>query len=170
MNKQTHASEPTVSPTRIKLGFVIFVVGFLSPLLIPVVKAIQMPTGWKVAISGALAVGVPEIFSLVAVAVMGKAGFKALKTTVFKWVKKQAPPDVVGRARYRIGLAMFVLPILFGWLAPYAPHLIPGYASHRLAVNLSGDVMLISSLFVLGGDFWDKVRSLFIHKAKAVLY
>jgi hypothetical protein len=27
--------------------------------------------------------------------------------------------------------------------------------------------MLISSLFVLGGDFWDKVRGLFIYEAKS---
>jgi len=27
--------------------------------------------------------------------------------------------------------------------------------------------MLILSFFVLGGDFWDKVRALFLHDAKA---
>jgi hypothetical protein len=27
--------------------------------------------------------------------------------------------------------------------------------------------MLFASLFVLGGDFWDKVRSLFVHGATA---
>ena len=169
MKRQTHATEPSVSPIRIKLGLAIFVAGFLSPLLIPVVKATQISTAWKLAISGALAVGVPEVLSVMAIAIMGKAGFNAIKAAVFKWFKKYAPPDVVGRTRYRVGLMMFVLPILFGWLAPYASHLIPGYASHRLAVSLSGDVVLISSLFILGGDFWDKVRSLFIHKAKANL-
>jgi hypothetical protein len=62
---------------------------------------------------------------------------------------------------------MFVLPLLFGWLAPYAPHLIDGYKCHGLAVNLVGDIMFASSFFVLGGDFWDKVTSLFVHDAKA---
>jgi hypothetical protein len=27
-------------------------------------------------------------------------------------------------------------------------------------------LLLISSLFVLGGDFWDKVRALFVHAAR----
>jgi hypothetical protein len=27
------------------------------------------------------------------------------------------------------------------------------------------DLLLFSSLFVLGGDFWDKIRGLFIHDA-----
>jgi len=35
-----------------------------------------------------------------------------------------------------------------------------------LAANLIGDGLLVSSLFVLGGDFWDKLRGLFIHKAE----
>ncbi|MBE9581346.1 MAG: hypothetical protein IMF18_06980, partial [Proteobacteria bacterium] len=84
----------------------------------------------------------------------------------FAFLKKHGPPDVVSRTRYHVGLLMFVFPLLFGWLAPYAPDLIPGYDAHRLAVNLLGDIMFVSSLFVLGGDFWDKVRSLFMHEAE----
>jgi hypothetical protein len=65
---------------------------------------------------------------------------------------------------------MFLLPLLFGWLVPYGPHLVPAYGAHRFAVNLAGDLLLILSLFVLGGDFWDKVRALFIHEAKAQIH
>jgi hypothetical protein len=56
---------------------------------------------------------------------------------------------------------LFLVPLLFGWLQPYVT------ASH-LAFNLVGDLMFIVSFFVLGGDFWDKVRALFVHGAKAV--
>ena len=38
--------------------------------------------------------------------------------------------------------------------------------THRFVVSLIGDVMFVASLFVLGGDFWDKVRSLFVHDAE----
>jgi len=61
---------------------------------------------------------------------------------------------------------MFILPILFGWLVPYAPHFVPGYEAHRLFINLAADLMLVISVFILGGDFWDKVRALFIHQAR----
>jgi hypothetical protein len=47
--------------------------------------------------------------------------------------------------------------------------LIPGYELHRFTVNLAGDMMFISSLFVLGGDFWDKITALFIWDATARL-
>ena len=132
------------------MGVTVFIIGFLSPLLIPLVKAMELPAAWKVFVSGALAVGIPEVFSVVAIAIMGKAGFNTMKAFIFKLLKRYGPPDEVGRTRYRIGLVMFVLPILFGWLAPYATHLIPGYATYRLVFNLLGDLILISSLFVLG--------------------
>jgi hypothetical protein len=32
---------------------------------------------------------------------------------------------------------------------------------------IASDVMFLASLFVPGGDFWDKLRALFIYKAKA---
>jgi hypothetical protein len=61
---------------------------------------------------------------------------------------------------------MFVLPLLFAWLMPYAADHIPGYASHRVAYAVVGDLLLLASLFVLGGEFWDKLRALFSYGAK----
>ncbi len=58
------------------------------------------------------------------------------------------------------------MPILFGWLAPYGSDVIPGYQAHRFAVNLGGDILLLVSLFVLGGEFWDKVKALFAYEAR----
>ena len=149
-----------------RLGLIILVVGFLSPLAIPLVTATELSSKWKAIISGALAVGIPEVFSVVAIAIMGKAGFNYIKGRIFGFLKKHGPPDRVSRTRYHIGLAMFILPILFGWLVPYASHYIPGYEAHRLSISIFGDLMLFTSLFVLGGDFWDKVRALFSHQAR----
>jgi hypothetical protein len=152
---------------RLRLGVIVFVIGFLSPLLIPLVTASELPTKWKAVISGFLAVGIPELFSIIAIAIMGKPGFNYIKKQFFAFLKKHGPPDKVNRMRYRIGLVMFLIPIFFGWLAPYFPHTVPGYETHRFWVNLIGDMMFVSSLFVLGGDFWDKVRALFVYGATA---
>jgi hypothetical protein len=151
---------------RFRMGIIIFVVGFLSPLLIPVVAATGLPTTWKAAISGFLAVGIPEVFSLVAIAVLGKPGFKYLKEKIFAFLRKYGPPDIVSRTRYRIGLVMFLLPLLFGWLAPYLSNLIPFFKTHCIALGIVGDGLILVSLFVLGGDFWDKLRALFIYGAR----
>jgi hypothetical protein len=117
-----------------------------------------------------LAVGIPEVFTVAAIAIMGKSGYNLIKERIFSFLKKHGPPDRVSLTRYRIGLVMFGLPIVFGWLGPYGVHLIPGYEAHRFVVSLIGDVMFVASLFVLGGDFWDKIRALFIHSAKVQVY
>jgi hypothetical protein len=152
---------------RLQLGLAILIIGFASPLLIPVVTGSDLPSGWKAAISGALALGIPEVFSIIAIAIMGRAGFDTIKARFFNFIKRHGPPDRVSKMRYRVGLVMFVLPLLFGWLGLYFAHYIPSYDDYRLAINISGDLLLISSFLVLGGEFWDKIRALFIHDAVA---
>jgi len=150
---------------RFRLGLTILIVGWLSPLLIPIVTRTSLATEWKTIISGLLAIGIPEVFTVAAMAIMGKSGFNLIKGRIFSFLKKHGPPDRVSLTRYRIGLVMFVLPIVFGWLGPYGAHHISGYETHRLVVILIGDLMFVASLFVLGGDFWDKISALFIHRA-----
>jgi len=152
---------------RFRLGLTILIVGWFSPLLIPVVTRTSLATEWKTIISGLLAVGIPEVFTVAAIAIMGKSGFNLIKERIFSFFKKHGPPDRVSLTRYRIGLVMFVLPIVIGWLGPYGAHHISGYETHRLVVIVIGDLMFVASFFVLGGDFWDKIRSLFTLSAKA---
>ncbi len=154
---------------RLTLGGGIFVVGLLCPLAIPWVANSGLPVGWKAVLSGLLLLGIPELLMLVAAAVLGKSGFHFLKGLLFAFFKRHAIPKEVSPTRYRIGLVMFLVPMLWGWLTPYVAHGIPGYEGHRLEVGLLGDLLLLSSLIVLGGEFWEKLRALFIHRAVARL-
>jgi hypothetical protein len=129
--------------------------------------ATSLSTAWKTTISGLLMLGIPELFWLVAAAIMGKPGFNYLKAKVLGAFKRYALPESVSRTRYRLGLVMLVIPLLYGWLEPYAFHLLSGYAKHQVFLAITGDLLLLTSLFVLGGEFWDKLRSLFIYEAKA---
>ena len=164
--KTTKIDQPNAG-WRFRIGVVVFIAGFLSPLLIPWVLASGLPMEWKAIISGGLSFGVPEVFAFLAIAIMGKAGFNRLKEFFFGLIRRYGPPDRVSRARYRVGLVMFLVPLLFGWLIPYASSHVPGYEAHRIMLGIIGDVMLVSSLIVLGGDFWDKIRALFVYDAKA---
>ena len=152
---------------RLRLGLTILIVGWLSPVLIPFIIRTSLATEWKTILSGLLTVGIPEVFTVAAIALMGKSGYELIKERIFSFLKKHGPPDRVSPARYRVGLTMFMLPVLFGWLGPYGAHHIPGYETNRYVVSLIGDLMFVASLFVLGGDFWDKIRALFIRSAKA---
>jgi hypothetical protein len=168
---QASISKGTDAPTlgwRFRAGVTIFVLGFAAPLAIPLVVASELPAAWKTAISGALAVGVPEIMMLVAAAVMGKAGFARLKQLFGRFLRKHGPPERVSRARYRFGLVMFALPLMLAWLGPYLGNHLPGFDRYPMTWHVGGDLVFVASLFVLGGEFWDKVRSLFVHGARAV--
>ena len=161
-------TKPPVGGWRFPIGVTIFVVGFLAPLAIPLVTSSDLPTAWKTAIGGALAVGVPEIMMVVAAAVMGKEGFARLKSQFGGFLKKYGPAEQVSRGRYRVGLAMFAAPIVLGWFGPYLHHFLPGFDTHPRWWHVGGDLVFVASFFVLGGEFWDKLRALFVYGARAV--
>ena len=169
MKEENSKDNVKVLPNRKKLftAGIIFIVGFLAPLLIPVVTSSSLSTGWKATLSGLLALGIPELFMVIAAAVAGKEGFSYIKNKIFGLFKKYGPPDTVSKTRYKIGLVLFSIPILAGWLIPYISNLIPSYEENRILINIVGDIVLVISLFILGGDFWDKLRSLFVYGARA---
>jgi hypothetical protein len=154
---------------RLIWGGIVFVSGFLSPLLIPWVLTLELSTGMKSLISGLLAFGIPELFMLIAAGILGKEGFKYLKTKIFGLLKKYGPPDTVSLFRYRIGLVFFSIPIIAGFVLPYVLEILPFVKQNLFIIVISGDAMLLLSLLILGGDFWDKIRSLFIYKSRAVM-
>ncbi len=55
----------------------------------------------------------------------------------------------------------------YGWAAPYI-ELLFDFETSTLFNAVTGDVVILVALFLLGGDFWDKIRALFIHGAKVV--
>lgn len=160
--------DPPAVGWRLKLGIGLLVLSIILPALgVPLVALAGLSAAKVTTISGAL-LGSAEVIGIAAVAVMGKSGYAYIKSHVFRFLKQYGPPAEVGRNRYMVGLVMFAVPFIFGWLAPYASNLVPGYVGNEFAYAIIGDLLLLGSLFVLGGDFWDKLRALFVHEAKAL--
>ena len=149
---------------RFKVGIALFALMILAWVLIPIEAALGMSAGKIAATTAGIAIA-NKVILLLAIAVMGKAGFQELKAKLFH---KLTPPAEVSPMRYRIGLVMFCLPFLQGLLETWASHLAPQLVANRLWVDILMDTMLIASLFVLGGNFWDKLRALFFVDARAV--
>jgi len=153
---------------RFKLGVVLFGLSLALLLLgVPLVAAMGLTAATVATISGVMLAG-SEVLGIVAIALMGKSGYAYITKRVFGFLKQYGHPAEVSRTRYTVGLVMFSVPIIFGWLAPYVSDLVPGYSSNEFTYGIVGDLLLLTSLFVLGGDFWDKLRALFIHGSKAV--
>ena len=146
------------------LGGAVFILGQCATLGIPLVISSELPTNWKTFLS-LLFFGGPEVGILVSTMILGKPGFNSLRGLVSGKLKRYLLPKTVSRTRYRIGLVLFLLPLLHGWVSPYLSSLLHGYKITRLEA-LIGDLLLIVSLFLLGGDFWEKLRALFIWEAR----
>ena len=153
---------------RVKVGFAIFVVSIGWPVLIPVLSLLGVPPTATAAFSGVMLVAA-EFMLLAGAAIAGKEGFAFIKATVFGFLNSYGPPSEVSRRRYTIGLVMFVTPLVFAWASPYFGHHLPGFEQGQLAYAIVGDGLLLISLFVLGGGFWEKLRSLFQYSAHVVL-
>ncbi len=150
---------------RFGIGIGLIIGGYAALALIPVVAGTDMKLGVKTALTGLLAVA-PLLTKITAVAVMGKDGFKVLKAYISKFLGHLRPPEAVSRERYRLGLALFVLAIVFGSLLPYFPGFFVDWSANETFWSLVSDVVLVASLFMLGGEFWNKLAALFSYDAK----
>ena len=154
--------------TRLKLGVALLILGLVMPAGTLLVAASDWPVAVKTVVSGILLFGF-EIVLIPAVALMGKDNFERIWAGAMRLLKTLKPAGNVGRTRYQWGLYMLVGPTLYAWIASYAPSWLPEDYVLRVWVNVGLDLITLASLFVLGGDFWDKVRALFIHDARVVL-
>ncbi len=112
------------------------------------------------------AFGIPELFMVIAVGIMGKEGFNYLKRYLSLILRRYGLPDEVSPIRHSVGLVMFAIPLLGSVSAPYFSHKLVFFENREITIMITLHTMLFLSLFVLGGDFWDKLRGLFIRRAK----
>jgi hypothetical protein len=152
---------------RILAGISVFALGWIATLaIVPIVTASSLSTSAQAAVAGIVVLVGPKIGVLAAIAILGKPGFAYLKRQVLGVLK---PPAEVSPARHRVGIVMFVAALLFGLLERYIGFFLPGETAREIRYSLAVDQLLLASILVLGGDFWDKIRALFIRKAKAQL-
>ena len=148
---------------HLKAGAILFGLSILVPIAgVPVIGILELRGTLKASLSGGLLL-IGELLGISAVAVMGKPGYLFLKGKADALLKRYGPPQTVSPRRYRIGLILFCVPLFFGWVSVYIPQFLPGFQINPLPYALAGDFIFVTSLFVLGGDFWEKLQFLFRH-------
>ena len=110
---------------------------------------------------------------LLAIVVMGKPGYEYIKGKAGIHLKRYLPPDQVSQGRYNLGLVLFSIPVLVGIFQPYIAHFIPLFKGSPLWFHIGLDMTFTIGIFVLGGDFWDKLSGLFnydvkVYKSKSI--
>lgn len=154
---------PWIDSRRLWAGGIVFALGLLMQLVgVPWVLGSDLSASTAATLSGALLIG-GELSTLCSVAIVGKTGYTFVKATLGALLRRLGPPRNVGRIRYRIGLLMFCTPIAFAWLSGYTMGRLSWIEERLLLFAIGGDLLLLASLFVLGGNFWDKLQALFVY-------
>lgn len=150
---------------RFRAGIGVFVLAYAVWGLVPIAAFAGVSATGIATLTGGIVV-VNKIMLLASIAVMGKPGFERLKALLLR--RLSGPGDTVGPTRHAIGLVMFCLPLASAMFEPYVDAIWPGLRPKMWEAQLVGDLMLVASFFVLGGDFWNKFRALFTRTARAM--
>lgn len=148
-------------------SFIPYIFTFLILPFLPIsnVKAVSIATGLLIS---------SEIAFLLSVALLGKPLIQLIKSKIKTSIfKKKGAADLkpVGKIRHFTGITM----LLVASIVPYfltEMALLLGYVEkygHSALIGLLviGDVLFITSFFVLGGEFWARVNKLFRWPGKA---
>ncbi len=160
---------------RYKVGLSLIILGHAALLLGLLAPVMGLAGG---AFAGALIVG-GEVVSLSSIVFLGKAGFVAIKSKVFAFLKAgYAGP--VSAARHYIGIILALtnvattyLTAFYAWVAfesstPEEPlPIIFGMTFDEqgtfvLTLFLVGEMSFLVSIYVLGADWWERFRSVFV--------
>jgi hypothetical protein len=162
MTAELDAPQVLPSGWRFKLGVGLLALSLVLPVIAtPVIAMADLNPSSKAMLTGALWVGVPEVIALLAILLLGKRGFDFLIAQLLGQMKAVILVRTPGPVRHAIGMTMFVAPLLLTIVAPYLDAYFPGWLPQSIYVALAGHVVFLLSFFVLGGEFWDRVRALF---------
>ena len=62
---------------------------------------------------------------------------------------------------------LLTLTLVVGWVSPYILMVLELPTDVILPLAIGGDVLLIVSLLILGGGFWERLRSLFSYPERS---
>jgi len=146
------------------LGVSLFFYSFLPMSIVAILPFL----GLTLAQAGAFAVvflASGEVAFLCAAALLGKEFLTALKNRIKAWFKRPHEPKPISRNRHRFGIALLTT----SFLPHYVMLIYLVFFSHSeseinfLAWTLvAGEIAFMAGLFILGGDFWDRLRELFV--------
>ncbi len=69
------------------------------------------------------------------------------------------------RTRYYVGLAIVLVSWLPAYFYAYLPQFMPG-GNARIYILAGMDLAFVASVFLMGGEFWQKVRRIFIYEGR----
>lgn len=145
------------------IGISCLVMSCILPLLGLIVPFLHLSLAVSSIIIGILTIGGPEILILLAVAFLGKETLTFIKQKVFAFFKRKKTIKPVSKFRYYFGLSILLASGIPLYLDAYFPHWLPDDKKIHYFVLVFSDLVFVSSFFILGDNFWEKFKNLFIY-------
>jgi hypothetical protein len=162
--KQEAAKPPTLKKGwRFYSGMAALILSCIMPLTAVAVPWLGLPASYSVVLAGALVAGGPEVLCVVAIALLGKETFEYFMYRAKSVLRRIFIDRPVSKTRYYVCLAIILLSWLPAYLYAYFPGAAPG-DSMRIYILAAMDLAFVASVFLMGGEFWDKVRRIFIYE------
>jgi len=170
---------PKPPPTlRYRLGLGVFIFGNLLAVTGMLLPAFGFANGRMVGVIAVILVA-GEIISWSSIVLLGKEGFKELKTRLFSVLKRTPSGEPVSLRRHRVGGSLLALHVAAQFLAlvfPIAAHF--GTAAdgtfptvlglHRpeqlnwfVGLLVASEALFFAGVYTLGADWWGRFRALF---------
>jgi hypothetical protein len=165
--KPVDASTPPVlkKDWRFYAGITAMVLAVVMPLCALVVPMLGLSTTQSALLAGVLLAGGPEVLCILAVALLGKDTFRYFTHRVMTALRRAVIDQPASKARYYTGLVVILLSWLPAYIYAYAPTLMPG-GDARIYVLAAMDLAFVVSVFLMGGEFWEKVRRIFVYEGR----
>ena len=134
-----------------RVGITLLALSVCLPIAALLFPAVGLPSAASSLWVGLFVAGTPELVCLAAIALLGQDGFRRLGCRATS----------ASRLRYYGGLAYCLLNTLPITLYAYAPHVMPE-APTKYFILAATDLGFVLSIFLMGGEFWEKFRRLFV--------
>ena len=148
--------------SKIGIGLVIF--GFITPVFGLLVPFLNLNTSITTALIAILMVGGPEIFMLLGAALAGKEGVLLVKAKIRKILGLPEGKFAATRGQYNLALFLMGTWLFLSIIPGYIPEImeVPFITDNLFWVSLTSDVILLISIFFLGGhQMVTKIAKLF---------
>lgn len=156
---------PPATNWRLIAGVSLLILSCLLPLCALVVPLLGLSVAESALVGGMLVAGAPEILILIAIALLGRQNFDRIVGAAKKFFFTTFFSTPVSRTRYYVGLAISILSFVPLYVAGYASSWMPP-GDARIFVLASADLAFVLSVFIMGGEFWEKFRRLFVWEGR----
>ena len=150
---------------RFYAGMTALILSLIMPLFAFLVPLLGLPVAESAVIVGLLIAGGPEVVGLVGIALLGRNAFLYFTYMIKTALRRVVLPKRVSQRRYYFGLAVSLVSLLPLFVYGYFPNCLPS-GDTRIYILATADVSFILGMFIMGGEFWEKFRQLFIWEGK----